>query len=336
MVSINWEKNYYKVLGISSKASIDEINKRYRFLVRLNHPDINKNADEKFLRELNEAHDVLGNRISKALYDRNCILDLEYEDRSRGYITEADLEENPFSGNNPFTDNEETDEKRSFFKNRFANFFSPDNNRFFDEELNNPYITGSSYNPEYQRAIDGKNTIIDFFDKEIHYLNAFKNDLKENKHNIISYNNEDVRNRLSLPFFNKGISLLSVYNLDLSNDKKYITKFKKVKKCLYETIYIFARLLENKSYSFLCCSNLVSKNDFFIEKANELYEVLFDLLGMTTGEALFSDVIYKSIKNQPKEEQIYMKMKYEICLCYVSFRKLCDKKEKLKTLTKSK
>ena len=336
MVSINWEKNYYKVLGISSKSSIDEINKRYKFLVRLNHPDINKDADEDFIRELNEAHDVLSNRISKALYDKNCILDLEYEDRLMGFVSETELDENPFSGNNPFADNEDSNEKTNFFKNRFTSFFSFDNIKFFDEELNNPYITGSSYSPEYQRAIDGKNTIIDYFDKEIHFLNAFKNDLKENKAGIVSYDNEIVKSRLSLPFFKKGIKLLSVYNLDLSNDKEYLSKLKKVKKSLYETIYVFARLLENKSYSFLCCSDLVSKNDFFSEKVNELYEILFDLLGMTTGEALFYDAIYKSIKNQPKDEKIYMKYKYEISLCYASFRKICDTKEKEKKLTKIK
>jgi len=335
MGSIDWEKNYYKILGISSKSSIDEINKRYKYLARLNHPDINKNVDENYIRELNEAHDVLCNRISKALYDRNCIFDLVYEDIKQGLINDEVLEENPNIENELYNDTT-VSEKLGNLKKRVSKFLSGETNFLSNDKYNNPYVPGSSYIPDYQRALDGKNTILDLFDKEIHYLNAFKRDLKENKYNLISYDCDTVRTKLSLPFFKKGINLLNVYNLNLKNDSEYLNKIKKVKICLYETLYIFARLLENRSYSTLYSCELISKCDFYIEKAEELYSVLFDLLGMTTSEALFSDIIFKSIKKQPKEEQVYMKMKYEICLCYVSFRKLCEKKEKEKQLIKTK
>src|ERR1700689_1251076 len=54
--------DYYKTLGVSNKATPEEITKAYRKLARQYHPDRNpddKQAEARF-KEISQAHDVLG------------------------------------------------------------------------------------------------------------------------------------------------------------------------------------------------------------------------------------------------------------------------------------
>lgn len=62
-------KDYYKILGLERTASNGEIHKRYKELVKVYHPDMNRNHDaiEKFLR-ISEAFRVLGNLESRLDY----------------------------------------------------------------------------------------------------------------------------------------------------------------------------------------------------------------------------------------------------------------------------
>ncbi|OGW74611.1 MAG: hypothetical protein A2Z72_07270 [Omnitrophica bacterium RBG_13_46_9] len=65
-------KDYYKILGVSENAGIDEIKKAYRNLALKYHPDRNpgnkKEAEERF-KEIGEAYYVLGNEKRRAEYD---------------------------------------------------------------------------------------------------------------------------------------------------------------------------------------------------------------------------------------------------------------------------
>jgi len=64
--------DYYKVLGIDRKATIEEIKKAYRKLARKHHPDLNPNdkgAEQKF-KEINEANEVLSDPESRKKYDK--------------------------------------------------------------------------------------------------------------------------------------------------------------------------------------------------------------------------------------------------------------------------
>ncbi len=65
-------KNYYKTLGVSKKATTNEIKKAYRKLARKYHPDVNPNnaeAEKKF-KEINEANEVLSDPKKREKYDK--------------------------------------------------------------------------------------------------------------------------------------------------------------------------------------------------------------------------------------------------------------------------
>ena len=80
-----FERDYYKVLGVSSSASKDEIRKAYRKLSKELHPD--SGGDEERFKEVSAAYDVLGDEAKRKEYD---------EVRRLGPVG------NPFGGGNPF------------------------------------------------------------------------------------------------------------------------------------------------------------------------------------------------------------------------------------------
>jgi len=64
--------DYYKILGLSKKATDKDIKKAYRKLARKYHPDLNPNdkvAEKKF-KEINEANEVLSNSDNRKKYDQ--------------------------------------------------------------------------------------------------------------------------------------------------------------------------------------------------------------------------------------------------------------------------
>ncbi len=63
-------KDYYLALGVSRNATQKEVQRAFRRLARLYHPDINRRpgAETRF-KEINEAYEVLRDRIKRRRYD---------------------------------------------------------------------------------------------------------------------------------------------------------------------------------------------------------------------------------------------------------------------------
>lgn len=62
-------KDYYHILGVAKAASEEEIKKAYRKLAHQCHPD-KPGGDEKRFKEINEAYQVLSDKVKRAQYDR--------------------------------------------------------------------------------------------------------------------------------------------------------------------------------------------------------------------------------------------------------------------------
>jgi molecular chaperone DnaJ len=63
-----FEKDYYKVLGVSDTATPKEITSAYRKLAKKHHPDTNPGQEEKF-KEISAAYDVLNSADTRKEYD---------------------------------------------------------------------------------------------------------------------------------------------------------------------------------------------------------------------------------------------------------------------------
>ena len=63
-----FEKDFYKVLGVSDSASEKEITRAYRKLAKQFHPDANPGAEDRF-KEVSAAYDVLGDPDKRKEYD---------------------------------------------------------------------------------------------------------------------------------------------------------------------------------------------------------------------------------------------------------------------------
>lgn len=61
--------NYYAILGVSRDATREQIKRAYYHLARLHHPDLNQQASDRRMKQLNEAYTILSNTTKRAAYD---------------------------------------------------------------------------------------------------------------------------------------------------------------------------------------------------------------------------------------------------------------------------
>ncbi|MET8054309.1 J domain-containing protein [Streptosporangium sp. NPDC005286] len=64
------DRDFYEILGVQRGASQEEIQRAYRKLARVNHPDVNKDpaAEDRF-KEVSEAYSVLSDPATRRRYD---------------------------------------------------------------------------------------------------------------------------------------------------------------------------------------------------------------------------------------------------------------------------
>ena len=67
---MDFSQDYYEILGLTGKATADDIKKAYRELAKKYHPDINKSStSEELFKLISEAYDVLSDDTKRTQYD---------------------------------------------------------------------------------------------------------------------------------------------------------------------------------------------------------------------------------------------------------------------------
>lgn len=91
--------NYYKILGVSKNASLDEIKKAYKKLAIKWHPDKNLNnkeeAEEKF-KVISEAYSILSDEEKRILYDAKSNNNFNFQKVNPQDIFNTFFKNNPF------------------------------------------------------------------------------------------------------------------------------------------------------------------------------------------------------------------------------------------------
>ena len=99
------EEDLYKILEVERNADDDEINKAYKRLSKIYHPDKNPNnkteAEEKF-KKINEAKNILLDKEKRKLYDDFGHEGLKANTRPDNNFNPFDIFSNMFGGGHPF------------------------------------------------------------------------------------------------------------------------------------------------------------------------------------------------------------------------------------------
>lgn len=94
------EKNYYDILQINKNASPEIVEKAYKTLVRIYHPDLQENSNkedyEEKLKLINEAYEILSNEQKRKQYD----LELEHLEQIEQIKKQQEYVENSSSNFN--------------------------------------------------------------------------------------------------------------------------------------------------------------------------------------------------------------------------------------------
>lgn len=86
---MNYNKNYYGILGVTHNSSDTEIKKSYRKLSFQHHPD--KNGDQVIFGEITEAYDILMDLDKRSDYDKKSKYGKNYDELEALFIVNIDF-----------------------------------------------------------------------------------------------------------------------------------------------------------------------------------------------------------------------------------------------------
>lgn len=93
---MNYNKDYYEILGVDKNATSEQIKKAYRQLAKKYHPDASQNIDDSKFKEINESFGVLGDESEKLKYDVQSPHGKEYNPYNGGFFR-MNMGDNPFT-----------------------------------------------------------------------------------------------------------------------------------------------------------------------------------------------------------------------------------------------
>lgn len=147
VTAVTAAKDYYKILGISRKATDREIKKAFRKLAVKYHPDKNKSheAEIKF-RDIAEAHEVLSDEKKRRIYDQHGedgLKDQAGFDSSSFHFNFNDFFKDfhtGFHSNSHDRSQNKKHKNRGFFSDFFGDVEEDQDNMFEDEQDDNSFF----------------------------------------------------------------------------------------------------------------------------------------------------------------------------------------------------
>ena len=153
-------KNYYELLEVSEKASPEVIKKAYTTLVKKYHPDLQpdgeKKAAEEKIKEINEAYEILSDKVKRENFDKKLQVQ-RVNDKSYSYY------------NKP--------QKRVIHKPRVKNVYDNNYGIDYNDSMNEFYnnVYNEAYNNAYNQAYINNLRNMGF---DIKYERPFKEKIK--------------------------------------------------------------------------------------------------------------------------------------------------------------
>jgi len=165
-------QDYYKVLGLSRTAKLNDIKKAYRKMALKYHPDKNQSnpkAKEEFIK-IQEAYEVLKDTNKKKKYDQ--LYDLKQSgpkaSKSYSYDTGYDSYSDYYGFSNYKKDAYESDdEEESIFSTFFKHFFSRKKKRYDYAYLYKGKDSKGKVTIELEEAFLGSNRIVSVYNEKL-------------------------------------------------------------------------------------------------------------------------------------------------------------------------
>lgn len=179
---LKMEKNYYDILQVNKNASPEIIEKAYKVLAKKYHPDLqeeeNKKQSEEFLKEINEAYEVLSNSEKKNNYD-NLLKEKEKLENKQKF-QQQNNSNNSGNHQNTYTSNISKDEllrrqeiiqKQQQYNKQVAEQLKHEQELAYQEQLQ--YARQKAYHDAYIQDLKNRGYKIRYKKSFKDYINGF-------------------------------------------------------------------------------------------------------------------------------------------------------------------